>query len=131
MKILYSSALLVLTALSACNKNSNDLTQTAVAAADPAPTAGFKILNSEDGQMREGRVLQFDNSSLNGVSYKWDFGNDVYSTEKNPSDISLVPCGQDRTITLTVTNAAGKAAVYSSVFYVYCFKGPGAKHVNH
>jgi gliding motility-associated-like protein len=68
---------------------------------DPSPTALFNAESSGAG------VFQFENTSIGGVSYFWDFGHqDSTSTEENPEyDYGDQTGSYD--VTLTVTNALG------------------------
>jgi PKD domain/CHU_C Type IX secretion signal domain len=51
--------------------------------------------------------VQFVNNSVNGESYLWDFGDNVYSVDKDPSHIYYIP--GNYIVSLTVTNISGQS----------------------
>jgi hypothetical protein len=55
-------------------------------------------------------VRFFDSSSNIPTNWLWDFGDDSYSSEENPTHI--YPSSGSYTPTLTVTNAAGESSTY-------------------
>lgn len=61
-------------------------------------------------------LVQFRNLSVNGDSYLWDFGDDSFSTEKDPSHIYSVP--DNYIVKLTVTNITGQSS-YTGLVTVY------------
>jgi PKD repeat protein len=88
------------------------------------PTAGFKITNeASTAAVWEALILKFENTSENAVSYSWDFGNGVTSTEKLPANFYYGTCGLTNTITLTVKNSAGQTATISAPYTVFCSRG--------
>lgn len=52
-------------------------------------------------------VVQFVNNSINGESYLWDFGDKVYSEDKNPVHTYYTP--GNYIVSLTVTNITGQS----------------------
>jgi len=52
-------------------------------------------------------TVQFNNTSINGASYRWDFNDGVYSTEENPVHTYFVP--GNYIVKLTVYNIAGQS----------------------
>ena len=74
----------------------------------PAPTAGFELGLAIATQ---GTIFTPLNTSQNGTSYLWDFGDGTTSTEKVPT-FKLVSIG-DHKISLTVTNADGGISSFS------------------
>jgi hypothetical protein len=69
----------------------------------PGPVAMFK----PDTVGCTPLVVQFKNLSINGVSYKWDFGDQTFSTERNPSHTYNLPGSY--LVKLTVKNIAGQS----------------------
>ena len=67
-----------------------------------APIASF---TSEIEAGCEGAVVQFTNTSIDGDSFYWLFGDGETTTDENPTYIS--PYGEGFTATLTVTNTNG------------------------
>ncbi|MEM1320161.1 MAG: PKD domain-containing protein [Bacteroidota bacterium] len=65
---------------------------------EPAPTAEFSF-TSTDGE------VTFDNSSANGETYEWDFGDGNSSTEENP--VHTYATSGNFEVTLIVTNDCG------------------------
>jgi PKD repeat protein len=88
----------------------------------PQPVAGFE----PDTVGCTPLIVQFRNSSINAESYLWDFGDQTFSSEQNPSHTYNMP--GNFIVKLTVTNIAGKSSqnrlvkVYqkpAAVFSVY------------
>jgi len=77
--------------------------------------------------VKEGTPLAISNTSQNGDTYYWDFGNGNVSTEKEPGNAYLYPCMQNNTITLTVTNRDGVSATSTGTFYVACYRSVGGR----
>jgi PKD repeat protein len=130
MKQLSTGLILLAVIVSSCQKSSNDAakpkTPSSPVVVTPPPVADFKISNAAGaGSVWEALTLNFDNSSTDADSYFWDFGNGTTSTEKNPSNVSLVPCGMSYTITLTIKNKSGQSATYSVPYGVLCSRGMG------
>jgi PKD repeat protein len=132
----FSIVLLALAIIvSSCTKSSSDASKsdtpsTPVVAKAPPPTADFKINNAiSTTTVWEGLALDLQNTSANGDSYFWDFGNGVTSTERAPANVSLFPCGLTYTISLTVTGKDGQSNTYSAPYYIQCSRGmPFAIH---
>lgn len=82
-------------ALQACKKEET--------ATKPVPIASFTF--SSDTNMRAPVKVLFVNTSKNGATYLWDFGDGTTSTEDNPKHIYTQ--GGTYTITLTATGAGG------------------------
>jgi PKD repeat protein len=61
-------------------------------------------------------VVQFRNTSLNGESYLWDFGDKTNSSDKNPKHTYSIP--GNYIVNLTVTNLAGKST-FKGIITVY------------
>lgn len=115
--------------ISSCKKGSeaiNSNTSSALAVTPP-PTATFKITNSNEHGVLEANILDFENTSKNGDSYTWDFGDGTSSSDKIPANFFYGTCGATHTITLTVKNKAGKTATFSEFYHVVCTRG-GAPH---
>ena len=67
-------------------------------------------------------VIQFsDLSTGNPTSWLWDLGNNVISTEKNPSAIYIAP--GNYTIKLQIKNAAGEDSI-SKINYITVYEDP-------
>ena len=60
--------------------------------------------------------VQFVNNSLNGESYLWDFGDKVFSLEKDPSHTYYTP--GNYIVSLTVTNISGQS-IHTVIITVY------------
>lgn len=56
--------------------------------------------------IRHGVNVQFSNTSMNGTSYSWDFGDGEYSTEVNPYHHFAVSDNCGYSVCLTVTDSA-------------------------
>lgn len=61
-------------------------------------------------------LVHFKNLSANGVSYRWDFGDQTFSTEKNPSHVFSLPGSY--IVRLTVKNIAGQST-YNGLVTTY------------
>jgi PKD repeat protein len=61
-------------------------------------------------------TVQFKNKSLYGEAYIWDFGDNTYSTEENPSHTYFVP--DNYTVKLTVYNITGQS-VHNAIITVF------------
>jgi PKD repeat protein len=132
MKRFYTCLVLIAIIVISCQKSSSDTAKSVtsptpvVTPVAPLPTANFKINNEvSPGNVWEAQTLDVVNSSQNGVSYLWDFGNGTTSTDKTPSNFSLAPCGLTYIVTLTVKNKDGQSATYSARYFVYCSRGMG------
>lgn len=85
----------------------------------PDPYAGFNYLNDPGVPLR----VDFSNTSLNGFSYHWDFGDGTTSTDTMPSHTYTTP--DDYTVTLTIISKEGCEDTYTSIvtvdtdFYLY------------
>ena len=88
----------------------------------PEPIAFFK----PDTVGCTSLFVQFRNLSENGISYLWDFGDQIFSSEGNPSHLYNIP--RNYIVKLTVTNITGQSyhtgliTVYqrpTAVFNVY------------
>jgi hypothetical protein len=86
----------VVTATSACGSFSD----TAVVVNNPLPTASFTSTTV-------GLAAIFTNTSANGTSYLWNFGDGSTSTEFSPSHV--YSSAGTYSVTLTVTNGCGSA----------------------
>ncbi len=71
-----------------------------------APTAAFDVMTNEF-------TVNFNNTSQNGDSYFWNFGDDTTNSEKNPIHTYSKP--GTYTITLTVNNACGSQSTSKNV----------------
>ncbi len=89
----------------------------------PAPTPGGNTGNNGDGGnggqqtealkadftfVADGMTVTFTNASTGATAYMWDFGDEVTSTEQNPTH-EYAAAGE-YTVTLTVSDAAGATA---------------------
>ena len=126
MKKIALASLLICLLATSCKKG-NDVSPQSSDAVKPAttadvkPTASFRITNLvSPGMILEGNITDFENISLNGDTYLWDFGNGITSTQKIPNDISFVPCGGTYNISLTVTNKSGDVATSSQAYTILC-----------
>ncbi|MEZ4960018.1 MAG: choice-of-anchor B family protein [Saprospiraceae bacterium] len=77
---------------------SSQITQTDLIVVDAAPIPGFTVATN-------GLTAVFTNTSSNGISYLWDFGNGASSTGENPSVEYDAPGTYP--VVLTVTNNCG------------------------
>jgi chitodextrinase len=71
----------------------------------PQPIAGFE----PDTVGCTPLLIQFRNFSINAESYLWDFGDQTFSSEQNPSHTYNMP--GNYIVKLTVTNIAGKSSL--------------------
>ncbi len=76
----------------------------------PAPTAGFSYVDNFG-------VVSFTNTSTNGTTYSWDFGDTNTSTSQNPSN--TYTANGNYTVTLIVTNTCGDADTSTQVINVF------------
>jgi len=60
--------------------------------------------------------VKFVNNSTNGESYLWDFGDGVFSAEKEPAHTYYIPGGY--IVSLSITNVAGQS-VHTNIIKVY------------
>jgi PKD repeat protein len=120
MKQLFTILLIAAIAFG-CNRSSNGgLTYGSGPSQYAKPVANFSINNGmTSNSVMEAKLLEFNNKSTNGISYSWDFGNGMTSTEKNPSTF-FYPMHGDYTIKLTVTGADGQTVQYSQFYTVIC-----------
>ena len=86
----------IITVTSSCGSYSD----TAVVVNKPLPTASFTSYSV-------GLAAAFTNTSTNGTSYFWDFGDGTTSTDQNPTHI--YSAGGIYSVSLTVTNDCGSA----------------------
>lgn len=87
---------------------------------DAVPTADF-IIKNPNAEVNEGAALKLTNSSTSSckqLSYSWDFGNGVKSTEKEPS-VNYGMHGQ-YSVKLTVTDDKGRTATVTKEVTVLC-----------
>jgi PKD repeat protein len=121
MKLLLAFPVLFM-ALLACNKQ-NLLEPTPQTLTAPAQlTADFSIDNPL-GKVNESETVLLTNHSQNAVSYFWDFGNGMTSTEKQPV-FAYSKCGIYN-ITLHVTGADGSIQKVKKEITSLCiFGGP-------
>ena len=49
-------------------------------------------------------MVEFDNTSSNGDSFAWDFGNGLNSVNENPSSTFFSPTATDTTYNVTLSN---------------------------
>ncbi len=84
--------------------------------------ANFTVDNNQN-TLLEKETLLLTNNSINAVSYHWDFGNGVTSTEAIP-EYKYQIHGY-RTVTLTITDAQGNSHATSKEILVLCLYGGG------
>ena len=72
----------------------------------PKPVAGFTFTI-------DGLTVTFENTSTNGETYSWDFGDGATSTEENP--VHVYGGNGMYTVTLTATNPNGSSTTSQSV----------------
>lgn len=70
------------------------------------PIANFIVYDTE---VYTGEEVYFANTTINGASYFWDFGDNTTSTAKNPYHVYETP--GNYTVTLTATNNYGDSTV--------------------
>lgn len=70
---------------------------------DPQPTVTFTASNIVGCK---GMSVKFDNTTIDAVSYLWNFGDGQTSAEKNPTHIYNAPAGT-YTVSLTAVNSLG------------------------
>lgn len=75
----------------------------------PAPVAMFK----PDTVGCTPLLVHFINQSVNGISYSWDFGDQTFSTDMNPSHIYNQPGSY--IVRLTVKNIAGQSTYNGTI----------------
>jgi PKD repeat protein len=83
-------------------------------------SADFSLCNDE-ATVNEQEKVKLKNLSANAVSYLWDFGNGVTSTEQEPN-FAYERCG-NYTISLTVTGADGAQKTLSKQIVSLCVFG--------
>jgi PKD repeat protein len=120
-----SSILLIAAIAISCNKSSNSELTTGSSSNYPPPSAAFSINNmvssSGSNLVQEAKLLEINNSSNNGSTYVWNFGNGTTSTDKNP--VFFYPLHGNYKLTLTVTSVDGKTATSSVDLTVWCSRG--------
>lgn len=80
-----------------------------------SPIADFDIQQEELGT---NTPLEFENLSINGTSFFWDFGDGETSEEENPTHEYKE--NGDYTIRLTVSNESGCQDEVEQIFYIPC-----------
>lgn len=75
----------------------------------PPPQAGFRPDTAGCSPLK----VKFTNTSLYGESWLWDFGDRMYSAEKDPEHTWYIP--GTYTVTLTVTNLSGTSVRHGEV----------------
>ncbi|MEI6575336.1 MAG: PKD domain-containing protein [Bacteroidota bacterium] len=73
----------------------------------PSPTASFTYAQN-------GMAITFTNTSVNGVTYAWDFGDGQTSTSQNP--VHTYAAEGIYTISMTATNPNGSATASTVIF---------------
>jgi gliding motility-associated-like protein len=92
------------------------LVKTALINVVPPPVAGFSAKPGENTPIEyKNATFNFSNSSQNGTSYKWEFGDDNTSTDFNPIYKWELP--GDYRVTLYVTNDIGCTDSISHAWY--------------
>lgn len=90
-------------------------TATVVVDVLPSPTAAFAVDNDAACDQL---TVSFTNTSVNGISYQWDFGDGTTSTDQDPAPHFYGSYG-DYTITLRVLNGQGCQDIATQVVHVY------------
>lgn len=75
------------------------------------PEPSFTYIPADNPEA--GDTIKFTNTTLEGESYEWDFGNGSVSTEENPYTFYETP--GTREVTLTATNEDGSATITESL----------------
>lgn len=132
-KVFILTTLISLTLFFACNKQEVEgvfvpanQEVTSFPSAITAAKASFSINTSRD--IFEKDVLTFTNTSLNAVSYHWDFGNGGTSTKESP--VYMYKMHGYYTITLTVTDVHGNTDEITQDAPVLCIFGGGTHPTN-
>jgi len=81
----------------------------------PSPTAQFVL---DSNAACNSLTVTITNTSVNGVTYTWDFGDGTFSMLQDPPPHAYTAVG-DYTIALTVTNSDGCSATTSQLVHVY------------
>ncbi len=85
----------------------------------PDPSAGFTYLNDAGVPLK----VLFTNTSINGATYLWDFGDGTTSTDTVP--VHTYDAAAEYIVTLTITSPDGCIATYTTIvkvetdFYLY------------
>ena len=118
MKKIIFLALVSASLFTSCSKNQSEVLE----ATKPKVEANFVAL-SDGGQYNELTTVRFKNTSVNAVSYTWDFGNGFVYTDKEP--IFTNPgCGTYH-ITLTAKDAKGNTSITSQDVAIHCIFSTG------
>ena len=118
MKNILTVTLILAAIFTGCSKNQAEVTETTT----PKVVANFSAM-SDGGQYKELTTVQFKNTSVNAVSYTWDFGNGIVYTEKEPV-FTNPHCGVYH-ITLTAKDAKGNASETSQDVVINCIFSTG------
>lgn len=89
---------------------SNSITKTNYITIIDKPIVDFTYVKNQG-------VVQFTNTSVNGVNYNWNFGDGEFSTEENPQHEYTDP--GTYTVTLTVTNDCGTNSKTQNIVIVF------------
>jgi PKD repeat protein len=84
-----------------------------------APVAGFSVANQQGCPPFS---VNFTNTSVNAVSYQWDFGNGNYSTLPNPQNVYVNPGSYH--VRLIVTSGNGQRDTLTRPNYINAIAGP-------
>ncbi len=85
---------------------SNEVIQTDYIVVNNVPLADFSVASA-------GAVISFTNTSVNGDTYSWDFGDGNNSTEENP--VHTYDADGDYEVTLSVSNECGTTVSMQTV----------------
>lgn len=125
-KLFILSALVSLTVFFSCSLNPALEDDFVPAIEEPSlPGKASFAINTED-DIFENYLLSITNNSSNAVSYHWDFGNGVTSTEALPT--YKYPMHGTYAVVLTITDSFGNTDHANQEITVLCVFGGGGHY---